>query len=84
MGQRYTNEFKAKVILELLREEKTAAQIAAEHGVHPTQLAQWKKEFLEAMFSERTRNFQPISKVHPESIEEAHRSPCKIYAKYYV
>ncbi len=44
MRNRYTNEFKAKVVLELLREEKTAAQIAAEYGVHPTQLAQAKPE----------------------------------------
>ena len=36
--KRYTPTFKAQVVRELLKEEKTLAQLAAEHGVHPTQL----------------------------------------------
>jgi transposase-like protein len=34
----YTPVFKAQVVRELLKEDKTLAQLAAEHGVHPTQL----------------------------------------------
>lgn len=40
--RRYTPAFKAQVVRELLKEEKTLAQIAAEHGVHPTQLIKWR------------------------------------------
>jgi transposase-like protein len=40
-------EFKAKVGLEAVRGVKTINQIAQEHGVHPVQVGQWKKEILE-------------------------------------
>ena len=34
------------MILELLKEEKTINQLASEHGVHPTQMRDWKKQVL--------------------------------------
>ena len=40
-------EFKAKVGLEAIHGVKTLNQIAQEHGVHPVQVGQWKKEILE-------------------------------------
>ena len=42
MRKQYTASFKAQVVQELLKEDKTIAQIAAEYEVHPTQLNQWK------------------------------------------
>ena len=45
----YTPEFKAKVVIELLREEKTVNQIASEYGVHPQMLSRWKAEALERL-----------------------------------
>lgn len=41
--------FKKRVVLETLREDKTLVQIASEHGVHPMQIAKWKKELLDGM-----------------------------------
>ena len=38
--------FKARVALEAIKGEKTIAQIAGEHGVHPNQIGQWKKRLL--------------------------------------
>jgi len=35
--RQHTANFKAQVVQELLKEEKTIAQIAAEYEVHPTQ-----------------------------------------------
>ena len=49
MRKRYTTAFKAQVVLELLKEEKTLTQLAAEHGVHPTQLRDWKKQVLDGL-----------------------------------
>jgi len=40
MRKQYTAAFKARVVQELLKEEKTLAQIAAEYEVHPTQLCE--------------------------------------------
>ena len=49
MRKRYTPAFKAQVVLELLKEEKTINQLAAEQGVHPTQLRDWKKQVLDGL-----------------------------------
>lgn len=49
MRKQYTSAFKAKVVQELLKEEKTFAQIASEYEVHPTQLKNWKAIALEGM-----------------------------------
>jgi transposase len=42
----HTAEFKKKVALEALREDKTLAQIASTYGVHPVQVSKWKKMLL--------------------------------------
>jgi transposase-like protein len=41
--KRYSAEFKAKVALEALREQKTANELASEFKVHVSQIADWKK-----------------------------------------
>src|SRR5438128_8146409 len=46
MSKRYSAAFKAQIVLELLNEERSVAQIASAHGVHPNQLYQWKAQAL--------------------------------------
>ena len=41
--KRYSADLKAKIALEAIKGHKTANEIAAEYGVHPTQIAQWKR-----------------------------------------
>ena len=36
--RQFTPEFKTKIVLELLREEKTLSEIASEHDISPNQL----------------------------------------------
>lgn len=45
--RQFTAEFKTKIILELLREEKQIGELAAENDLSPNQLRNWRKEFLE-------------------------------------
>jgi putative transposase len=47
--KQYTSAFKAKVVQDLLKEEKTLAQLASEYEVHPTQLKNWKAIVVEGM-----------------------------------
>ena len=47
--KRYSADLKAKVALEAIKGQKTANEIAAEYGVHPTQIAQWKKQALDGL-----------------------------------
>jgi len=43
----YSAEFKTKLVLELLREEETAAAIASKYQITVQTLNQWKRKFLE-------------------------------------
>ncbi len=38
--------FKARVALEALKGERTVSELAAEYGVHPTMIHQWKKALM--------------------------------------
>lgn len=70
--KQYSPEFKARLVMELLREEKSVAELAAEHGVHPTQLHKWRKqatESLSAVFS-RQQSWQTEKAAYEHRIEE--------------
>ena len=43
MRKQYSAAYKAEIVKELLKEEKTLSQLAAETGVHPSQLKEWRK-----------------------------------------
>jgi transposase-like protein len=45
--KQYSPEFKLKAVIEILKREKTAAQLAGELEVHPLVLSEWKKQFME-------------------------------------
>jgi len=47
--KRHSKDLKLKVVCEALAGVKTIAQLASEHGVHPTQIKEWKSQALEAV-----------------------------------
>src|SRR2546421_12991332 len=70
--KQYSAAFKAQVVQELLREEKTVAQLAAEHGIHPTQLHKWRSiavEGLPELFS-RSDSTAKLKARYEEQLEE--------------
>ncbi|MFD0717719.1 transposase, partial [Paenibacillus sp. GCM10027626] len=42
--RRFTPEEKARIVLEILKEEKSVSQLATEHGIRTNVLNRWKAE----------------------------------------
>ncbi len=54
--KKHSPEFKVKIALEALKEQKTINEIASQSGVHVTQINNWKKqarEGLKEIFSQK-------------------------------
>ena len=47
MKKTYSSKFKSQIALEAIRGDKTIAQMASEHNLHPNQVSQWKKKLLQ-------------------------------------
>jgi transposase-like protein len=72
MKKHYTAAFKAKLVLELLKDEKTLSQLASEHQVHPNQLRQWRDLVLKQMTSLFDKKSQTADLIaaHQQQVEE--------------
>ena len=69
----FTPEEKAKMVIEVLREEKTLNEIAAMHYVHPNQLSRWKGEFLSnsgRVFSKETDEIEKVKQSFDKEKDE--------------
>jgi transposase-like protein len=62
--------FKARVALEAVKGERTVSELAAEYGVHPTMIHQWKKALLDGA----AEIFERGGKRAPEIDEDTVRS----------
>jgi transposase len=68
--KRYDSIFKAKVVLESLKNEKTIAELASDYGVHPNQITQWRKQALEDLPTLFSSNQARKDKAYEEEKEE--------------
>lgn len=53
---KYTPEFKAKIVLEVIEGNRELGEIASEHGLSPNMVRNWKNEFVKnanRVFNER-------------------------------
>jgi len=80
MGQqrrRHTAEFKAQVAVAALKEQQTLNELASTYGVHPVQVAQWKKQALtglpEVFTGRRARAEQDAASQQAQLYEEIGR-----------
>jgi len=72
MRKQYTAAFKARVVQDILKEEKTLAQIATEYEVHPTQLKNWRalaQEGLPSLF-EKQDSTAELKAAHEQQLSE--------------
>jgi transposase len=63
---RYTAEFKTKVVLEVLREEQTVNEIATKYELNPVMINRWKAEFLERASMAFQKGPDEVDKVRKE------------------
>jgi transposase-like protein len=72
--KQYSAEFKAKVVTEMLREEKTVGQLAAEYEVHSNMLYRWREQMLAglpSLFSDQAAQELAEKEVEWEKEREA-------------
>ena len=74
MRKHYSAVFKAKIVQEVLTEEKSLAQIAAEFGVSAKQLNRWKTIALEGLPS----LFEPVA---DQTCQEHEQQVNELYAE---
>ena len=44
--RKFSAEFKAKVVIEALKERNTLEEIARKYEIHPNQITSWKRDFI--------------------------------------
>lgn len=70
--KQHAAEFKAKVALEALKGEETAAELASRFGVHPTMIHQWKRALLEGASGVFERGGSKKAAIDEDQVKELH------------
>ena len=70
--KQHAPEFKAKVALEALKGEETAAELASRFGVHPTMIHQWKRALLDGASGVFERGGRKKPEIDEEQVKELH------------
>ncbi|RID89904.1 hypothetical protein D2N39_20760 [Gemmobacter lutimaris] len=64
--------FKARVALEAVKGERTVSELAAEYGVHPTIIHQWKKTLLDGAAEIFDRGGKKAPEVDEDTVRALH------------
>jgi transposase-like protein len=76
MKKRWNHDagFKARVALEAVKGERMVSELAAEYGVHPTMIHQWKKALLEgaAGIFQRGGQSAATAEIAEETVRDLH------------
>ena len=64
--------FKARVALEAVKGERTVSELAADYGVHPTMIHQWKKALLDGAADIFERGTQKTAEVDEDTVRSLH------------
>jgi putative transposase len=73
MRKKYTAKKKAQIVLEILKEERSVAQIASEYGIHPNQLYRWKAQAMEGLpqlFEDDRKTEKALRAAHEQELNE--------------
>lgn len=73
MKKQYTAKQKSQIVLEILKEERTVAQLASEYSIHPNQLYKWKAQALEnlpELFENERKEQKALKAEHDRQVKE--------------
>jgi transposase-like protein len=73
MRKRFSADFKAKLVLEVLKEEKTLSELSSEYGVHVSQLVRWKNAAIEGLPGVFADPRKKVEEEKEKQIEELYR-----------
>ena len=65
--KKYDPKLKTKIVLELLKEEKTVSQLASDHGIHHSVLIRWRDQAIKGL---------------PELLSDQNKALVKVRAEY--
>ncbi len=69
--RKFTAEFKARVVLEAIKEHKSLSELAEQFELHPNLISIWKREFLEnasSVFSKGNEDKKSIQDAEKEEL----------------
>jgi transposase-like protein len=67
---RYSAQFKFQLAVEAAKGLKTINELASEHGVHPTQVSEWKRQLLKGGSTIFSRDAAYHQREHQEREED--------------
>ena len=79
--KKHTAEFKAKVAVEAIRQQKTTNELTTEYGIHATQINTWKKLALAAIPEAFSTQKEKGQKSQQAEIDELHRQIGQLVAE---
>jgi len=68
----HSPDFKAKVVLEAIREDLTLAELSKKYGVHPTWIGTWKRAAIKTMASGFSRRGGTLTQTSDVEIDKLH------------
>lgn len=79
--KQHNADFKKKVALEAIKQQKTINQITSEYGVHATQVNTWKKLATDAIMQVFVGEKQRAAQDRQQEIDELHRQLGQVIAE---
>jgi transposase len=79
--RKFTPEEKARIVLEILKEEKSVSQLASEHGIHTNVINRWKSEAvqnLSQLFVDDRKGITKMKNEYEQKIDELYAEVGKL------
>ena len=81
LRRKFTPEEKARIVLEILKEEKSVSQLASEHGIHTNVINRWKSEAvqnLSQLFVDDRKGITKMKQEYEQQIDELYAEVGKL------